>query len=393
MTVRVSKSKFNLREKLSELDIPVGSHGSQVLKSADAAESFELVRAGRKNMIINGQCWINQRNGGSSVTIPNGTGGTYQLDRWAVNEDSSGTVSVNMDGDPPNQPLTGVGQFQKAMQIACSGTDTSMGSTENLHFFQNIEGYNMSHLQWGTVAAKDVTLSFWIKTNKAGTYCVGLQNNGRDRTCIKEYYQTGNSIWNKVVLTFPGCLSGTWLNTNDCGMRVRFCLASGSQYDDGVVDNWVNSDELTAGNQTNFMDSTNNRFFITGVQLEEGNVATPFEHRSYGEELSLCQRYFQQWSHGYVTCNSVGTSDLSMGIPLCVPLRAAPAVTGNGSSANLSLHRSGNVTSTCTVHSVSYTDLTSILCQVRITGMSGLTDENVYVAIPSGDTIEFSSEL
>ena len=301
MTVRVTKPPFNVREKLSELDIPVGTHGSQLMKSVDVSESFDLVKAGRKNMIINGQMWINQRFGGNSYEIPNATGGTYQLDRWAVNEATGGTVNVNMDGDPLNYPATGVAEFQKAMQIACSGTDTSMGSTENLHFFQNIEGYNTTHLQWGTVAAKPVTLSFWVKTNKPGTYCVGLENSGTDRCCIREFYHDGDHIWKKFSLTYPGCPDGTWLKTNGCGIRVRFCLASGTQYDDGVDGKWVSTDELTTGNQTNFMTSTSNRFFITGVQLEEGTVATPFEHRSYGIELSLCQRYFWAINNGTST--------------------------------------------------------------------------------------------
>jgi len=312
MSIRVSKPAVNLREKLSEIDIPTtGSHGSQLMKSVDASESFSLVKAGRKNMIINGACSINQRNGGSSVTIPNATGGTYQLDRWAVNEATDGTVSVNMDGDPPNYPHTGVGQFQKAMQVACSGTDTSLASTQNLHFFQNIEGYNTVHLEWGTSKAKSVTLSFWVKTNNKGVYAVGLENNGTDRCCIREFHHDGSHTWQKFSLTYPGCPDGTWLKTNGCGIRVRFCLASGNQYDDGVDGQWVSSDELTAGRQTNFMTSTSNRFFITGVQLEEGTVATPFEHRFYAEELALCQRYYYKtdaiangsgyrtWSHPF----------------------------------------------------------------------------------------------
>ena len=309
MSIRVSKPAVNLREKLSEIDIPTtGSHGSQLMKSVDASESFSLVKAGRKNMIINGACSINQRNGGSSVTIPNASGGTYQLDRWAVNEATDGTVSVNMDGDPPNYPHTGAGEFQKAMQVACSGTDTSLASTQNLHFFQNIEGYNTTHLEWGTSKAKSVTLSFWVKTNNKGVYAVGLENNGTDRCCIREFHHDGSHTWQKFSLTYPGCPDGTWLKTNGIGIRVRFCLASGTQYDDGKDGEWVSSDELTAGRQTNFMSSTNNRFFITGVQLEEGTAATPFEHRLYPEELELCQRYFYS-----ITGTPWGTSGTNLG--------------------------------------------------------------------------------
>ena len=297
MTVRVSKPEFNLREKLSELDNPIGVHGSQLMRSESGAESFSLVRAGRKNMIINGAMSINQRNGTSSFTIPHATGGSYGgPDRWAVNEATDGSISVNMDGDPAGGNGVGykVQEFTRAFQLACAGT-AALSSSHNTHFFQNIEGYNIAHLGWGTQIAKPVTLSFWVKTNVTGIFAVGLENSATDRCCIRDYQQNGNFRWNKVVLTFPGCPDGTWLQTNGTGMRVRFCLASGVTFDDGIDGEWVNSDELctTESQVVNFMDSTNNRFMITGVQLEEGTVATPFEHRSYTDELELCQRYYE----------------------------------------------------------------------------------------------------
>ena len=311
MTVRITKPEFNLREKLSELDNPIGVHGSQLMRSESGAESFSLVRAGRKNMIINGAMSINQRNGGSSFTIPHASGGSYGgPDRWAVNEATGGEVSVNMDGDPATANAHGVSvqEFSKAFQIACSVADGNLGSTANVHFFQNIEGHNITHLGWGTPTAKPVTLSFWIKTNKAGFYAVGLENSAVDRCCIRDYHQTGDSKWNKVILTFPGCTDGTWLTDNGIGIRVRFCLASGDNFDDGDDGEWVNSDELCTlkSKVVNFMDSTNNRFFITGVQLEEGTVATSFEHRSYEQELSLCQRYYER--HNWIDSQYVALS-------------------------------------------------------------------------------------
>jgi len=296
MTIKISKPKFNIREKLSELDKPSGLKGNELMRSDTTQDARDLVSAGRKNMIINGAMTINQRNDTSSYTIPHGTGGSYGgPDRWAVNESTDGSISVNMDGDPAggNGAGTDVQEFTKAFQLACTGTAT-LSSGHNTHFFQNIEGYNIANLGWGTMSAKPVTLSFWVKTNKAGIYAVGLENNAPDRCCIRDYYQSGNFKWNKVVLTFPGCTDGTWLQTDGCGMRVRFCLASGVQYDNGVDGEWVNSDNLctTKSQVVNFMDSTNNRFMITGVQLEVGENATEFEHRSHSEELSLCQRYF-----------------------------------------------------------------------------------------------------
>ena len=297
MTVRITKPEFNLREKLTHLDVSLGSHGSQLMRSESGSESFSLVRAGRKNMIINGAMSINQRNGTSSFTIPHATGGSYGgPDRWAVNEATDGSISVNMDGDPAGGNGVGykVQEFTRAFQLACAGT-AALSSSHNTHFFQNIEGYNIAHLGWGTVSAKPVTLSFWVKTNVTGIFAVGLENSATDRCCIRDYQQNGNFRWNKVVLTFPGCPDGTWLQTNGTGMRVRFCLASGVTYDDGIDGVWITTDELctTKSQVVNFMDSTNNRFMITGVQLEEGTVATPFEHRSYTDELELCQRYYE----------------------------------------------------------------------------------------------------
>ena len=345
MTVRVSKPAFNLREKLSELDVPVGSHGGRIMQSSSAEETFDLVRAGRKNMVINGGMYINQRNGTNSYTPTNGAGTYGGPDRWCVGEWTDGSLSVNMDGDPLNYPE--VSMFSKAMQIACSGTDTSMASTQNTHFFQNIEGYNIAHLGWGTRSAKPVTLSFWVKTNCAGYYNVGLENSATNRTNIKQFFHNGSHMWQKFVLTYPGCGDGTWLKTNGIGIRLRFCLASGTQYDDGVEGQWTTTDELHIGTQTNFMSSTNNRFFITGVQLEEGTVATPFEHRSYPEEYGLCARYFWRLTatdaNGNLTTgprwlyflyNTTSYSRVTVTHPS--PMRALPSV------VNIDLSETGN---------------------------------------------------
>ena len=340
MTVRVNKPEFNLREKLSELERPIGLKGSELMRAETTQEARDFIGAGRKNMIINGQMSINQRNGTSSYTIPNATGGSYGAqDRWAINEATDGSVSVNMDGDPRSGNADGsdVQEFAKAMQIACQGTDTSLASTQNLHFFQNIEGYNIIPLAWGTPGAKPATLSFWVRSNVVGTYCVGLENSSTNRCCIKEYEVKPGFGWQKVSLTFPGCTDGSWEQDEGCGIRVRFCLASGTQYDDGIDGQWVSSDVLTTGNQVNFMTSTSNRFFITGVQLEVGSTATEFEHRSYGEELALCQRYYWEtenflWlysldsGHSYVRCNIFHP----------VEMRVAPTVTGSFSYAGSS---------------------------------------------------------
>ena len=350
MTVRVNKQPFNIREKLSELERPIGAKGHDLMRAETAQNARDFISAGRKNMIINGQMFINQRNGTSSYTVPNATGGSYGgPDRWAINEATDGSVSVNMDGDPRSSNGSGYGvqEFSKAMQIACTGTDTGLASTQNLHFFQNIEGYNIVPLAWGTPSAKPATLSFWVRCNLPGTYCVGLENSATDKCCIKEYTVNPGHKWQKVVLTFPGCTSGTWESTYGCGIRVRFALSSGSQYDDGRDGEWVNTDELTTGNQVNFMTSTSNRYLITGVQLEVGENATDFDHRHFAEELALCQRYYwQETTSPVMYAFDYDTSNAMAIIYHPVTMRSTPTPTivtaGSGTWSNLNYNPSPN---------------------------------------------------
>ena len=332
MTVRISKPEFNLREKISELDKPSGVKGNELLRSETTQEARDIIGAGRKNMVINGQMFINQRNSTSSYTIPHGTGGSYGgPDRWAVNDATDGSVSVNMDGDPygGNGAGSEVQEFARAFQIACAGTSGGLSSSHNVHFFQIIEGYNIIPLGWGTPGAKSATLSFWVRSNVYGTYCVGLENENTNRCCIREYELKPGFKWQKVVLTFPPCPDGTWNTVHGVGIRLRFALASGSQFADGIDGKWVNSDELTTGNQVNFMSSTNNRFFITGVQLEVGKNATEFEHRNFADELALCQRYYFETTDakGTVYSHASATTNVGLGVAFPVRMRATPSIT------------------------------------------------------------------
>ena len=370
MTIRVSKSSFDIRAKLSELKRKFGAKGSEIASAETLYEARAALNSGRKNMIINGAMTINQRHGTSSYAVPNATGGSYALDRWAINEACGGAISVNMDGDPGggNADKSPVQEFTRAMQIACSNGDSSVTGNENAHFFQNIEGYNIAHLRWGSRYASPVTLSFWVRSNVPGIYCVGLENGATDRTCIKEYKIEPGFGWQKVELTFPGCTDGTWTTNNGCGMRVRFCLASGNSYTQGVNGSWVNSDELATPSQVNWMVDSNSRYFITGVQLEKGRTATEFEHRLHTEELALCMRYYQNSydhaenkfpSNSTTPDNAVITTswlDGNCPFPMFrVPMRSAPVVTlrGRGSSTV------GQVQNNGTMRSAAATNITN----------------------------------
>ena len=406
MAVRVNKPAFNIREKLKELTNNIGLKGRELMRAVTVQEARDLVSAGRKNMIINGAMSINQRNGTSSYVIPNATGGSYGgPDRWAVNEATGATISVNMDGDPTsnNALNSDVREFSKAFQFAVTSDNSSLSSTENLHFFQNIEGYNTAHLGWGTEKAKPVTLSFWVKSNVPGTYCVGLENSATDRACIREYTVNSGYKWQKVSLTFPGCTDGTWERTNSTGIRVRFVLASGTQYDDGIDGQWVSSDELTTGNQVNFVSSTSNRYFITGVQLEVGKNATEFEHRSYGEELALCQRYYQKigkeghaglGKNDYIASGFVDASGSAFygGANLKVTMRTSPTISINGTASHLGYTHPG-VAFVATGINNYWSNPQSYVINLGGTG-SGTTGFGAYARITDNATqLEFNAEL
>ena len=286
MTVRANKPAFNVREKLKELERPVGIAGNQILKSDSAQDVRSYLGTGRKNLVINGAMMVNQRYGTSSATVTD----DYVLDRFKFKENHGGSASINKDQFPmgDNHP----DGHRYAMQVACASTDTSLSGTEHSVIMHMIEGYNCIGTGFGTGEAKNVTLSFWVKTNCQGTYSVALKNSSQNKCMVKEYTAGEYGFnWQKIVITFPGCTDGSWLYDENIGMKLEFALAAGTTYTTSDFGIWKSSNVFLSPNQVNFYQNTNNRFFITGIQLEIGDEATDFDHRSYGEELALCQRY------------------------------------------------------------------------------------------------------
>ena len=336
MTIRVNKQPFNIREKLSELERPIGVKGSELMKSETVYQARNALSADRKNLVINGNMAIDQRNDGSSFTATD----HYVLDRYKLKENTSGSFSINRDAFPVGDQHPEGHRY--AMQIACSGADTSLSSNEHGVIFQFIEGFNTIGTGFGTKAAKNMTLSFWVKTNVPGTYSIALQNGAQNRSQVKEY-QAGMSgmVWEKISVTFSGCNDGTWVVSTAAGMKITWGLAGAqSTYATTDIDAWKSSNLFLSADQVNFFSSKNNRFFLTGVQLEIGDQDTEFEHRSYGEELALCQRYYQKVpsntsSPNYIYDHSVFHygSSFYASHTFMQPMRESPSVsiTTNGS--------------------------------------------------------------
>ena len=214
------------------------------------------------------------------------------------------------------------------MKFDVTTADTSIGAAQFYQFFQKIEGQNVAQLMWGTSNAESVTLSFWCRSNKTGTYITTFMNNAADRFNPNNFTISSANTWEKKTITISGDTTGTWLTTNGIGLYVIWNLALGSNFDDGTDGTWGSGDYGSGGN-VNFLDSTSNEFYITGVQLEIGDVATPFEHEDFGTTFFKCQRYFQNNSGkrvirgGYVS--SGGTSYYT--VKYTTAMRATPTVT------------------------------------------------------------------
>ena len=270
MTIRVNKQPFNIREKLSELERPIGVKGSELMRSETVYQARNALSADRKNLMINGNMAIDQRNNGSSFTATD----HYVLDRYKFKENTTGSFSINRDAFPVGDQHPEGHRY--AIQIACSGaTNTTLSGNEHGVIFQFVEGFNTIGTGFGTKAAKNMTLSFWVKTNVPGTYSIALQNGAQDRCQVKEY-QAGMSgmVWEKISVTFSGCNDGTWVVSTAAGMKITWGLAGAqSTYATTDIDAWKSDNLFLSADQVNFFSSTNNRFFLTGVQLEIGDQA------------------------------------------------------------------------------------------------------------------------
>jgi len=285
MTVRVNKDSFNLREKLSELERPIGLKGSELMRAETTQEARDFVSAGRKNMIINGDMRISQRYS-SAQSIPSGSQ-PYFIDRFSNRNNNDGSASVSHSAEAPNG-------FYRSMRIEVTSADTSLASNQYLRFQQYIEGHNI-FCDWGVGNTDDVTLSFWVRSSLPGIYSASLEDGDALPLHIKEYQIDNADTWEYKTLTFPPPPTGTFRTAGTgVGMRLTMVQSSGTQ-NQSSPNNWKTGSYYHASTrQVDFTKQTGN-FYITGIQLEVGKNATDFEYRSYGEELALCQRYFYKF--------------------------------------------------------------------------------------------------
>ena len=257
---------------------------------------------GRRNLIINGAMQVAQR-GTSAVTINSGSA-TYRLDRfYASGASSAGVYTVEQSTDAP-------ANFKNSLKVTVTTADSSIGSTANYRVQQSLEGQNISHLNYGSSDAQTITLSFYVKSSLTGTFGGRLSNSALDRSYPYTYTISSANTWERKTVTIAGDTSGTWLDTNGIGIALVWSIGAGSSRL-GTAGAWAGTRYDGASGQTNIIATNSSTWFITGVQLEVGSNASDFEHRSFGEELGLCQRYYEK---SYRYSDAPGTVDIDSAV-------------------------------------------------------------------------------
>jgi len=277
--------------------------------------------AGR-NRIINGAMVISQR--GTSFTP---SGNVYSLDRWITGKNGGATVAASQSSTAP-------AGFRSSLLFSVTSGATTNTTDYNV-IQQSIEGYNTADLAWGTASASPVTLSFWVRSSQTGTFGATLRTANNTRSYCGSYTINSANTWEYKTILVPGCTDGTHNTTTGTGIDLLFDCGVGTTYSGSNTGSWQNANYLGLTGGTKLTATTGANIYITGVQLEAGSVATPFEHRQYGQELALCQRYavfLGRLSGTYTITIGRGMSNGSSSgwrsmIQVPYPMRATPALT------------------------------------------------------------------
>ena len=260
-------------------------------KARELAELGAVYNSGalsNRNLIINGAMQVAQR--ATSSTGLGGSTGYFTVDRFEVNPGGTATAgrfTMSQHSDGPDG-------FANCLKLDCTTADTSVAAGERLILRHYLEGQNVQSLAKGTSSAKKVTVSFYVKGNAAATYACSLYDNDNGRSVSQTFAVT--TSWNRIELTFPADTSGSLDDDNLASLLLDIFLHAGSDYTSGTLGtSWAsNVNANRAVGISSFFDSTSREFFITGIQMEIGSEATPFEHRSFGDELMRCYRYYEE---------------------------------------------------------------------------------------------------
>ena len=314
-----------------------------------------------RNRIINGAMVIDQRNAGAAVTATN----SYPVDRFFISNTTDGTFSAQ-------QSTTVPAGFKNSTAITITSADTSLTTTQRLVYRHNIEGYNIADFAFGTASASAITISFWVRSSLTGTFGGSIENSAEDRAYVFTYTINSANTFEYKTITIAGDTSGTWVTDNGIGMRIWFGLGVGPTFS-GTAGSWGSTPYYSATGAVSVVGTNGATFYITGVQLEAGTTASPFEYRQYGTELQLCQRYFERSYNigaatgsftngfsGFVTSTTSAT-DIIPNLRYAVTKRDTPTVVVYNavSGASGAAYRTGDAAS-ISVSGINYSGTTGV---------------------------------
>lgn len=317
--------------------------------SIDKVDTTVTQSLGMRNRVINGAMVIDQRNAGASVTS---TGANFGTDRWQLQGSQVSKYSAQQNAGSVTPPMG----FSKYLGIS-SLTAYSVLSSDYFGLLQVVEGYNIADLGWGTANAKTITISFQVYSSLTGTFGASLINGTNTRSYPFSYSIPIANTWTTISVTIAGDTIGTWATDNTGGIKVWFSLGAGSTFS-GTANAWTGSGFIAQPTgSVSVVGTSGATFYITGVQLEKGSVATPFEYRQFTTELALCQRYYEKsYDQGTkpgtaTVASSLGTFPTAYAVYFVanykVTKRVAATVSGystfDGSSGNYAVNNSSNV--------------------------------------------------
>ena len=301
---------------------------SKARELAELGAAYDSGALSNRNVIINGAMQVAQR-GTSFASV----GNVYTLDRFQMYKQNTGAAFTITQSS-----VTDLAGFANALKVDCTTADTSLASNEQAYISYFAEGQDLQRFQKGYSTALGFTLSFYVKTNKTGLYTVSMFDRDNTRK-VNGSYTVADTGWNRYTISFPADTTGKFDDDNASSLEIFFNLYAGSDTNTGTLsETWAASaDAGSTTGQVNFADSTSNDWEITGIQLETGSEATPFEHRSVADELHRCQRYYFQLDGdasdrigvgGY----AVGASEARMDVVFPCAMRAAPTISGTGTA-------------------------------------------------------------
>jgi hypothetical protein len=335
---------------------------------------------------------IDQRNAGASVT-PTDT--QYLLDRWLARLSQASKYTVQQNAGSITPPSG----FRNYLGVTVGASaSVTIGVSDYFGIQQYIEGFNIADLSWGTASAKSITLSFQVYCSLTGTFAGSLRNSDTTRSYPFTYTISSANTWTQISITIPGDTSGTWLFNNGIGINLQLSFGAGGNYN-GTANSWQGGNYITTSGVTNLISTNSATMYITGVQLEAGSAASPFEYRQYGTELALCQRYYEKfdaggtsgsyatWAFGYANTGGVSAP---FTFKFAVNKRANPTISQGGTLRVLSASATGSSPSCTdnylgTTGGYSNTTWTNSITAGQAIILGANNDANAYVA--------FSAEL